>query len=278
MEARDMVRLSHEQYHSFSQFLEQSSGIVLGDNRQYLVASRLNPHVQSRGFASLGELIDELRKGRDESLRAQVIEAMTTNETQFFRDGYPFEILKHHLFPEHQQQKGGRLRLWSAGCSSGQEAYSAIMTAQEHNEAGGKIDLEVFGTDISKSMVQQATAARYSASSVRRGLSAERLQRFFTPVSADTWEFKPELRRRATFRQHNLKDSFALFGRFDVIFCRNVLIYFSQHMRQDILTRMAAALNPKGYLLLGGSESIGRQVDSFELVRTAHGVIYRLRG
>lgn len=272
-----MVRLSHEQYRSFSEFLEQSSGIALGDNRQYLVASRLNPHVASFGFASLSELIDELRSARNPQLRAQVIEAMTTNETQFFRDGYPFELLKKHLFPECQRLRSGRLRLWSAGCSSGQEAYSTLITAQEYNSEGGLIDLEVLGTDISKSVVQQAAAGRFNAASVKRGLSPERLQRFFLLTDQDTWEIRPELRRRATFRQHNLKESFALFGRFDVIFCRNVLIYFSQATRADILTRMAAALNPGGYLLLGGSESIGQQVDSFELVRTAHGMIYQLR-
>lgn len=272
-----MPRLSPEHYQTFSRFLEQSSGIVLGENRQYLVASRLNPHVQPLGFASLGELIDELRQGASSALHTKVIEAMTTNETQFFRDTYPFEMLKGHLFPEYQRQHDGRLRLWSAGCSSGQEAYSAIIAAQEYSEAGGRIQLEVLGTDISKAMVREATAARYASSSVKRGLSEQRLQRHFTQIDAKAWELKPELRRQASFQQHNLKDSFTLFGRFDVVFCRNVLIYFSQETRRDILERMAVALNPGGYLLLGGSESIGRQVDRFELVRTAYGVIYRLR-
>ena len=272
-----MVRLSDEQYRSFTKFLEESSGIVLGDNRQYLVASRLNPHVQARGYSSLGELIDALCSGRDASLRAQVIEAITTNETQFFRDGYPFEILKHVLFPEYQRNHGGRLRLWSAGCSSGQEAYSVLMTAQEYNDAGGRIEVEVLGTDISRNMIEQARTGRYHASSIRRGLSAERLKRFFTQIDAETWEVRPEIRRRASFRQHNLQDSFLLLGKFDVIFCRNVLIYFSQETRRDILTRMAEILNPGGYLMLGGSESIGRQVDCYKLVRTPHGTIYQLQ-
>src|SRR5690606_9048845 len=272
-----LVRLSVAHYRSFTKFLEESSGIGLGDNRQYLVASRLNPPVQARGYSSLGELIDALCSGRDASLRAQVIEAMTTNETQFFRDGYPFEILKHVLFPEYQRNHGGRLRLWSAGCSSGQEAYSVLMTAQEYNDAGGRIEVEVLGTDISRNMIEQARTGRYHASSIRRGLSAERLKRFFTQIDAETWEVRPEIRRRASFRQHNLQDSFLLLGKFDVIFCRNVLIYFSQGTRRDILTRMAEILNPGGYLMLGGSESIGRQVDCYKLVRTPHGTIYQLQ-
>jgi chemotaxis protein methyltransferase CheR len=273
-----MVRLSHEHYQAFSRFLERFCGIVLGENRQYLVASRLNPLLVSHGFGSLGELIDRLQTAGSSALRAQVIEAMTTNETQFFRDTYPFEILKRHIFPELQQRRAGQTRIWSAACSSGQEAYSALMTAQEHNEEGGRLELEVVGTDISQAMIQQATAGRYSASAVGRGLDQHRLNKYFVQIDAATWEVRPELRRRASFRQHNLLESFALLGRFDLIFCRNVLIYFSQESRQDILARLAGALNPGGYLMLGGSEAVSRGIDHFELVRTAHGILYPLRG
>lgn len=275
--AHNMGRLSHEHYQAFSRFLERFCGIVLGENRQYLVASRLNPLLVSHGFGSLGELIDHLQAAGSSALRAQVIEAMTTNETQFFRDTYPFEILKRHIFPEFQQRRAGQMRIWSAGCSSGQEAYSALMTAQEYNEEGGRLELDVVGTDISQVMIQQATAGRYSASEIKRGLDQHRLNKYFVQIDAATWEVRPELRRRTSFRQHNLLESFALLGRFDLIFCRNVLIYFSQESRQDILTRLAAALNPGGYLMLGGSESVSREVDHFELVRTVHGILYRLR-
>lgn len=272
------MRLTDEHYQAFGRFLEQSCGIVLGESKQYLVASRLNPLLSSYGLSSLGDLIDRLNTPSATTLRAQVIEAMTTNETQFFRDTYPFEILKKDLFPELRQRRVMQARIWSAGCSSGQEAYSAIMTAQEFNEEGGQLDLQVVGTDISQNMIRQASAARYSITAVNRGLEQRRLEKFFSQVDVSTWEVKPDIKRRASFRQHNLLESFALFGRFDIIFCRNVLIYFSQQSRQDILSRMAKALNPGGYLILGGSESLSRQVPDFELARTSNGVVYRLRG
>lgn len=271
------MRLSEEHYRAFGRFLEQSCGIVLGDNKQYLVASRLGPLLVAHGLASLGDLVDRLNAAAATPLRAQVVEAMTTNETQFFRDTYPFEILRRSLFPEFQRRRAWQVRVWSAGCSSGQEAYSTLMTAQEFNEEGGRLELEVVGTDISQNMIRQATAGRYGSSAITRGLETRRLNKFFVPVDGTSWEVRPELRRRASFRQHNLLESFALLGRFDVIFCRNVLIYFSQESRQDILTRMAKALNPGGYLILGGSESLNRQVTDFELVRTESGVVYRVR-
>lgn len=270
-----MVQVSHEHYLSFSKFLEQSCGIVLGDNRQYLVSSRLGPLLTSYDLGSLGELVEQLGRSGNAALRSQVVEAMTTNETQFFRDNYPFEILKQVMFPEFEKSRAGQVRVWSAGCSSGQEAYSAIMTAHEYNEEGGRVDMQVIGTDISEAMIRKATAARYSVSTISRGLDQQRLGKFFVPVDATTWEVRPDIRARASFRQHNLLDSFALLGKFDLIFCRNVLIYFSQASRLDILTRLATALNPGGYLMLGGSESVSRKVTEFELVRTPHGVIYR---
>jgi len=266
-----------EHYRAFRVFLEQSCGIVLGDNKQYLVASRLSQLMERYGFRNLGELVARLQEPSTGNLRGLVIEAMTTNETQFFRDVYPFETLKKELFPEFQRRRVWPVRVWSAACSSGQEAYSISIALQEYNEEGGRLELEVLGTDISPSMVQQAAAGRYSGSAASRGLSPQRLQRYFTQIDANTWEVRPEIRRRASFRLHNLLESYSLLGRFDLIFCRNVLIYFSQESRADILSRMAKVLNPGGYLIVGASESLVRQADEFELVRTGNGVIYRLK-
>ena len=265
-------------YQDFRRFLEQSCGIVLGDNKQYLVASRLGPLMGQNGFRDLGELVVRLHQPGNSPLRGQVIEAMTTNETQFFRDTYPFEMLRQELFPELQKRRTWQLRVWSAGCSSGQEAYSISMTVQEYNDSSGRLEAEIVGTDISPGMVQQASRARYNTSSIGRGLTPQRLQRFFTELEDGHWEVRPEIRRRASFRQHNLLESFTLLGRFDIIFCRNVLIYFSQESRRDILARMARQLNPGGYLIVGGSESLARQVDDFEMVRSSGGVVYRLKG
>src|SRR5690625_3328700 len=272
-----MVRISHDHYLSFCQFLEQQCGIVLGDNRQYLVSSRLGPLLARQKIDSLDALLQQLKLAGNGQLRSQVIEAMTTNETQFFRDSYPFEAMKRVLLPEFQRARGGHVRVWSAGCSSGQEAYSVIMAAQEYNADGGYISVQVVGTDISQTMIQEATAGRYTMSALSRGLDQQRLKRFFVPIDAQTWQVREDIRSRVSFRQHNLLDSYALLGRFDLILCRNVLIYFSQASRQDILRRLAKTLNPGGYLILGSSESVSRQVDCFELVRTPYGVVYRLR-
>lgn len=275
--ATKALAMGDSHYQEFRDFLEQSCGIVLGDNKQYLVASRLSPLMQQHHFSDLGELVARLQRPENTALRGQVIEAMTTNETQFFRDIYPFEILRQQVFPEFQNRRAWQVRIWSAACSSGQEPYTLSMCLQEYNESGGRLEGEVLGTDISPQMVQQASSGRYSAAAVGRGLSPERLARFFNKIDEDRYEVRPEIRRRVSFRNHNLLESYGLLGRFDIILCRNVLIYFSQESRSDILKRMAKLLNPGGYLLVGASESLARHSEDFEMVRCPQGVIYRLR-
>lgn len=263
-----------EHYDRFRRFLERNCGIVLGSNKQYLVASRLGQLMARQGVRDLGELVQRLEGAGGRALRSVVIDAMTTNETQWFRDTYPFEVLQAHLLPALDRS---RVRLWSAGCSSGQEPYSLSMAVQEYRGRGRGVEATVLGTDISPQMIERARAAEYSASEIRRGLSAERQRRFFVAVDGETWRIRPEVSRRVSFRQHNLLESYSLLGSFEIIFCRNVLIYFSLEARRDILGRMAQALVPGGYLVLGASESPPRPLDAFELVRTTQGVAYRRR-
>lgn len=265
-----------DDYQRFRRFLEQTCGIVLGENKQYLVASRLGQLMAQQGMADLGQLVDRLERGGGE-LRGRVIEAMTTNETSWFRDVYPFHTLVNELFPAFERERRNSIRIWSAGCSSGQEVYSMLMALEEYRQRGGRLEGEVLGTDISPAMVERGKRGQYAASEVRRGLSEERRRRFFDAVSADTWRVKPELRRRAEFRMHNLLDSFAPLGRFDAVFCRNVLIYFSMDSREDIIRRIAQTLRPGGYLVVGASESVARNMNEFEMIRCQTGVVYRLR-
>ncbi len=277
--ARTNWTIEDAHYDAFRAFLEEASGIVLGESKQYLVASRLGPIMAQHQLPGLGELVERLKRPGSNNLRNQVVEAMTTNETQFFRDVYPFEILRSHIFPDFQKRRVLQPRIWSAACSSGQEAYSLSMCLQEFNASGaGHLEAEIIGTDISAAMVEKAAKGRYRSSAVARGLSVERRDRFMTQVDADTWEVRPEVRRRVSFRVHNLLEGFGLLGRFDLIFCRNVLIYFSQDSRADILDRMAKVLNPGGYLVVGASESLARQASQYEMVRCPQGVVYRLRG
>lgn len=271
--------ISDKDYAAFCTFLEEACGIVLGDNKHYLVKSRLNRLMQEFKFASLGSMLEALKRDSRSGLRERTIDAMTTNETMWFRDTYPYEILKQVIFPELAKQRGKAVRIWSSACSSGQESYSISMCVNEYQQAnpgslGG--DVQIVATDISPTMLRVAKYATYDGLSVARGLSAERKQRFFTP-KGDAWEVRPEIRKRVRFTELNLLKSYVLLGRFDVVFCRNVLIYFSNDLKRDILTRMAQSLNPGGYLLLGGSESPTGYTDAFEMMRTPQGVLYRLK-
>ncbi|MGA7800106.1 MAG: protein-glutamate O-methyltransferase CheR [Gammaproteobacteria bacterium] len=269
--------LTPDEYQAFRVFLEDACGIVLGDNKHYLVVSRLNRLLAEEGIETLGELVQRLKGSRRDGLRERIIEAMTTNETYWFRDGYPFEVLKSRILPELVAGRGP-VRIWSAACSSGQEPYSISIAVQEFlaSRPRSLTSVEVTATDISPAILKAARDARYDAMAVGRGLSEERKRRFFTGLG-EQWEVRPEIRGRVRFTMANLLQSYSLLGRFDVIFCRNVLIYFSSESKRDIIGRMARALNPGGYLFLGSSESITQYSDQFELVRCNPGVVYRLK-
>lgn len=271
--------ISKEQYDTFRDFLEKSCGILLGDNKHYLVTSRLNRLTKEFSFNSLGELLDSLKKNSDKTLRERVIDAMTTNETSWFRDTYPFEILKEQLFPELAKSKPNPLRIWSGAASSGQESYSIIMTFDEYKSKNpGQLPgrLEIIGTDISPSVLQVAKDGKYDDLSIMRGLSEERRKKYFSPIE-NGWQVNANLKTMVRFSEMNLQQSYNLLGKFDIIFVRNVLIYFSSELKTDILERMAACLNPGGILILGGSESPTGYTKAFEMVRYPQGVVYRLK-
>ncbi|MEJ2344671.1 MAG: protein-glutamate O-methyltransferase CheR [Gammaproteobacteria bacterium] len=271
--------ITAEEYGDFREFLEKACGIVLGDNKQYLVSSRLNRILAEYELESLGQLVRVLRDHRSSALRERIIEAMTTNETSWFRDNHPFQTLRDTVFPQLAKMRQGTVRIWSAACSSGQEPYSISMVVHEYQMANpGALtgEVQIVATDISPAMLRDARAGRYDALAMARGLSPERKERYFRP-HGDTWEVISPIRARVQFRELNLLQSYALLGRFDVIFCRNVLIYFSSKSKRDIVVRMAKALKPGGYLFLGGSESISGLSDAFEMVRSPGGVVYRLK-
>jgi chemotaxis protein methyltransferase CheR len=273
------VQISQQEYDAFRKFLEQACGIVLGENKHYLVTSRLSRLVRDFQITTFSELMQRLLTQSDSKLRESIVDAMTTNETQWFRDVYPFELLTRTILPELAQQRPKQLRIWSAASSSGQEAYSISMTIQEFllMRPGALPPLiQIIGTDISPSMLREANGASYDKMSLARGLTPERIQRWFSP-KGDRWEVKPEIRNRVSFRELNLLASYASMGKFEIVFCRNVLIYFSSELKRNILERIAQTLNPGGYLFLGGSESPTSYTDAFEMVRTPHGVVYRVR-
>lgn len=268
--------IGDQEYLLFSQFLERQCGIVLGDKKQYLVRSRLAPLVSRFGFKSLSELVSNAAKNNDMALRGAVVEAMTTNETLWFRDGYPFDLLKQTLLANYAKKRSP-LRIWSAACSSGQEAYSIAMTILDYQKqdrhafsAGGQI----VGTDISADMLKRCQEAKYDNLSLSRGLSDTHKQEYFEATDGNRLRIKANVRKMTSFKPINLLDSYSGMGKFDIIFCRNVLIYFSADVKKRILQQIAACLQNDGVLFLGASESISGLSTDFKMVRCSPGLYY----
>jgi len=269
--------LQQNEYDQFRLFLEQQCGIVLGENKQYLVKSRLAPLMSRFNVDSLSELVSKTLGVHERQLRAAVVDAMTTNETLWFRDQYPFELLKTRLFPEFKTLNRP-LKIWSAASSSGQEPYSIAMSVAEFQSSSPgvlKMGAQIIGTDISNTMLDICKHAEYDALALSRGLSAQRRKKFFKDSGNGMAQVVDSLKKQVSFRHLNLLDSYALMGKFDIIFCRNVLIYFSPEVKAKIIAQFSQALNPKGYLFLGASESMSGLSTDFDMVRCNPGIIYQ---
>ncbi|MEJ2455739.1 MAG: protein-glutamate O-methyltransferase CheR [Candidatus Thiodiazotropha sp.] len=265
-------------YLSFQQFLQKACGIQLGPGKEYLVSSRLAGLLKEAQIDSLGELLKRLNSPANSQLKTRVIDAMTTNETFWFRDIGHYILLKETILSDlNKQRSGGPIRIWSAACSSGQEPYNISMIVEEYESKYGRgRSVQVEATDISSKMLTEARAGVYCGLTVERGLTNEQQKRFFVPKD-HCLEVRPEIKRRVTFRALNLASSFQGMGRFDVIFCRNVLIYFANDLKKDIVDRMANILNPGGYLFLGSTESINQLTNRFEMKVGHGGISYRLK-
>ncbi|GAB5991851.1 CheR family methyltransferase [Aeromonas enteropelogenes] len=274
-----MKTLSDDLYKQFSNFLAIQSGIVLGDNKQYLVKSRLSPLMAQFGIESLSDLVTRAMSVRERDLKMAVVDAMTTNETLWFRDTYPFQLLTDKIFPE--LGKSGRpIKIWSAASSSGQEPYSIAMTALEQQmKKPGTLPggVQIVGTDISTTMLNQCKEGVYDSLALARGLSPERKKMFFEPCGDNKMRVVERVRKLTTFRPLNLLESYSLLGKFDIIFCRNVLIYFAPEVKSKILNQFATSLNPGGYLMLGASESLAGLTDRFEMIRCNPGIVYKVK-
>ncbi|MGH1371947.1 MAG: CheR family methyltransferase [Cellvibrionaceae bacterium] len=271
--------LDPKEFELFRKFLQEACGISLAENKQYLVTTRIRKILVDNQLASLAALVDQMRLGRHSKLRDQVIDAMTTNETFWFRDTYPYDYLNRELFAELQSKRDfGPIRIWSAACSSGQEPYSISMIADECRRKQGasfKRQVDLMATDLSSSMLDQARSGEYDRMSVVRGLSRERLDAYFDKLPNDIWRVKRVISDRVQFRALNLMDPYTALGQFDIIFCRNVLIYFSGDLKTDILRRLHGALKPNGILFLGSSEGLADAANLFEMVHCNPGIMYR---
>lgn len=246
--------LSPDNYAFLQGWVQRESGISLGADKLYLLKSRLQPLVEQERLKSLDELCLRLQKAPSETLRRKVVESMTTHETLFFRDTAVFDMLRKDLLPEiartHQTDKA--LRIWCAACSSGQEPYSLAMLLLESGYADWNI--QILGTDISRQILDRAATGKYLQIEVSRGLAATLLVKYFQRAGLD-WQLKDQVRRMVRFAPLDLRQSPQALGSFDLILCRNVLIYFEMSTRKKILAGLRGCLVPGGYLLLGASET-----------------------
>jgi len=270
------------EYDAFRKFLEEACGILLGDNKSYLVNSRLKPVIAKNKVTGLGELLTKLKLSSSSVLREEVVDAMTTNETLWFRDSHPFRILNDILFPEFSEKLGVTpLKIWSAACSTGQEPYSIAITADEYKRSNpGKLKggVRVVATDISSSVLDTAKTGVYEMLALGRGMSETRLKRCFETNCDKSWEIKKQYKSVIEFKILNLMESFSRIGsKFDVIFCRNVLIYFSPDLKREILIKFHQHLNTGSYLILGASESLNGLSDKYEMIQCRPGIIYRAK-
>ncbi len=271
--------MTEQEYQGFCAYFERLSGITLGSDKEYLVRSRLTPLLPMLGFETLSDLLKIVGPFMDNRIKNCILDAMTTNETLWFRDNYPFTALSEKVFPSLVGKKSP-IRIWSAASSSGQEAYSIAMTATEyayhHPKTWGNL-VEIIASDISMSMLAQARLGIYDDLSLTRGLSLEKKAKFFQPYDQRHMQICQHIRQMVTFFAHNLQDNAESFGKFDVIFCRNVLIYFSPSMKEKVIQHLSQRLNPNGFLILGGSESLSGLRDKFTMIRCHPGIIYQLK-
>jgi chemotaxis protein methyltransferase CheR len=273
------MTVATEQFRYVQKLVMESSAIVLSEDKNYLVESRLAPLARSLGLANVDGVVDHMRKRRDLRLEQKVIEAMTTNETSWFRDRKPFDALQYHILPALLEANSAsrHLRIWSAACSSGQELYSlAILLEENFPQLHHGWQVELVGTDLNTEMVDKAAGGLFSTLEVNRGLPASLLVRYFTQEGT-CWRAGASLRARTRFAQLNLIKMWPALPTFDIVLLRNVLIYFDVSTKRQVLNRVVRQLAPRGYLLLGTGESPTGLGGGLETVNTQGAVFYRAK-
>jgi len=263
--------MSQAAFSSLAAFLHARSGLVLGPDKLYLVETRLGPLMRREKIADLAALVARLQTA--EPLAREVVELMTTNETFFFRDGKPFEHVKASALRRiHAARPPGQpIRIWSAACSTGQEAYSLAMIVAESRPWLGDRRVEIVGTDLSREVLARAREGLYSQFEVQRGLPIQLLVKYFRQEGTN-WRIAEEIRAMVTWREGNLLGDLRGLGRFDIVFCRNVLIYFDQPTKSRVLEAIAAQMPPDGVLYLGGAETVLGITDRFSAIPGERGV------
>lgn len=262
-----------EDFDMFATLLKQRSGLVLTKDKAYLLESRLMPVARKWNMKGLDELANTVRTRKDEALLRDITEAMTTNESSFYRDSKPFDQFRQLVLPRLLETRASKrsIRIWSAACSSGQEAYSLAMLLLDEQARIAGWRIEIVGTDISAEMVERAKSGVYTQFEVQRGLPIQMLVKHFKQ-NGDKWQISQQIRQMVSFREWNLLQDISALGQFDVVFCRNVLIYFDQPTKTKVLEAIARQMPPDGILYLGGAETVLGITDRFKAVDGQRGL------
>lgn len=268
-----------DEFQFLADLLKKRSGLTLTEDKMYLIESRLLPIARSRGMQTISDLYSAIRFKPVEELLVEVTEAMTTNESSFFRDIKPYDQLRQILLPMLMQSLSAtkRIRIWSAACSTGQEPYSIAMCIQEDAAKMPGWNFDILATDLAHKVVNKAKQGMYSQFEVQRGVPTMMLIKYFASLPDTSWQIKDNVRSMVQFKTHNLLEPYTLLGRFDLIFLRNVLIYFDEPTRASITEKMAQALAPHGVLVLGSTETLIDPKGLFTALSEPRGA-YKLKG
>lgn len=274
------IKIKPDEIQLLSKYIYSISGIQIESSKAYLIETRLGRILEAERCESFSEFYHKVKADASKALEKKIIDAITTNETLFFRDNNPFELLKHKILPEVFDKYTSKslstpVRIWSAACSTGQEVYSIAIAIKELLGTM-KLDIKLFGTDLSDAAVRQASYGSYNKFEVERGLPRDRLQRYFRSDGAN-WKIKDDIRSMATFRKFNLMHPFTGMGKYDIIFCRNVAIYFTLDDRKKLFNKIADVLDPEGFLIIGSTESLTGVCPRFVPKRHLKSIFYQLR-
>ncbi len=279
-----MGKITSDEFNIIAGYIYNISGIFLDQSKTYLIETRLKHLVRETGSVSYYELCHKAKFDPTHStLEGKIIDAICTQETLFFRDNSPFELLRSRILPELIARKSSRstflpanIRIWSAACSTGQETYSIAIVLNEFLLDRSKFNIRLMGTDISDFAIAGALSGEYSQAAVERGLPRDKLNRYFMK-NEQGWKIRDDIRSMCTFRKHNLMGPFNGLGIFDIVFCRNVAIYFQQKDKETLFNKLAEIIEPGGYLIIGSSESISGINSRFEPVTHSNMIFYQLK-
>lgn len=279
-----MVKINPDEIKILLNYIYNISGISLDDKKAYLLETRLKGILEKEGLSSFLDLYRMASGDKSRNFEREIIDAITTNETFFFRDVSPFEMFQYKVMPDLIDRRTGKswnncpitIRIWSAACSTGQEVYSLAILLKELIPDTGKYNIKILGTDISDDAIAKASYGKYNRFEVERGLDSKLLQKYFTQ-NGDFWKINDDIRAMVLFQKRNLMDPLIGLGQFDVIFCRNVAIYFSIDDRKRLFERIASVMAPDGYLIIGSTESLSGIRPIFEPQRHLRSVFYQLK-